>query len=377
MINSLFLHVEPFFNIEMKKINFLFAGILLVGCSPKVGTNFTNPYPMLAPDDEVVVLEEHQPAPQDADKIGSIKVGDTGFTLSQNGTYDKVINIIDSYSREVGGNVIKITAHQVPDFFSTIHRVNADLYHIDDIKSLGNSSTLIRTPVQPAYISSGAGDADFVAAQTVAENEPDWKWAISADLGFGRRLGKLSPNLTESEKVLQKGLMNGISYDFKAIYYTNRAMGFGILYHSFYKKNEEYGTITYSNGSSESGTLIQKLNLWYACPVMSFRFISKNGKGVGFVDYGLGVAGYYENDRINSRSGNAKGFDVGYFASAEYDFFLSDHLAAGAFFSLASGSVRNFDYETIDGVKYSVSYEADQAENISGIGVGFSLKWLF
>lgn len=363
----------------MKKINLLFAGILLVGCSPKVGTNFTNPYPMLGPDDEVLVLEERQPAPQNADKIGSIRVGDTGFTTRDNGTYDKVLGIIESYSREVGGNVIKITNHQVPDFVSTIHRVNADLYHIDDIKDLRYSSTLISTPNQQAYVSpkSADGNVGYSAAQTVEENEPDWKWAISADIGFGRRLGKINPNLTESEKILQKGLMNGISYDFKAIYYTNRAIGFGILYHNLHKKNEEYGTITFNNGNSESGTLIQNLNLWYACPVMSFRFISKNGKGVGFVDYGLGVAGYSENDKINSRSGTAKGVDVGYFASVEYDFFLSDHLAAGAFFSLASGAVRDFSYETLDGVKYTESYAADQAENISGIGIGFSLKWLF
>ena len=356
---------------------FLFAGLLMVGCSPKVGVNFTNPYPMLEPDDEVVVIERYAPAPDNADKIGSIKVGDTGFTLEKNGTFEKVMNIIDSRSREVGGNVIKITDHRAPDFFSTVHRVNADLYHIDNIMDLkyNSSGVIVRTPGNVMNQSDrGSG---YGVVQAVAENEPDWNWSISADVGYGRRLGKISTDLDASERALVKHLMSGVSYNLQTLYYINSKIGLGLRYNNLRLSNEEYGTLSFENGHSETGTLGMKIDLWYAGPVMSFRFPSDDGNSMAFIEYGLGLAGYSGKNSINGKYEKSIGTDVGYLFNAGYHLSVTEHLTAGVSVSLTFGSVRDFKYTDFNGNETTVNLEVENSENINTFSIGLGLRWLF
>lgn len=361
----------------MKRTGFIFAGLLLVACSPKVGVTITNPYPMLAPDDEVVVIEKYASAPENADKVGSIKVGDTGFTLGKNGTYDKVMNIIDTRSREVGGNVIKITDHRAPDFMSTIHRVDADLYHIDNIKDLKYNypGETVYTPM--IVKNHDDVDSEYGAAQTVASYEPDWKWSISADVGYGRRIGKINPNLNESERALVKHLMSGISYDFQALRYINSKIGLGLRYNDLRLSNEEYGTLSYNDGTSETGTLGMNIDLWYAGPVMSFRFPSDDGKSMAFIEYGLGLVGYSGKNSINGKTETKVGTDSGYLFNAGYHFFVTDHLTAGVSVSLTAGAVNHFKYTDFYGNVTTEDLEVENSENISSFSIGLGLRWVF
>ena len=361
----------------MKKTGYLFAGLLMVGCSPRVGITITNPYPMLEPDDKVVVIERLDPAPDNADKIGSIKVGDTGFTLGKNGTYEKVMNIIDSRSREVGGIVIKITDHHAPDFISTIHRVDADLYHIDNIMDLTYNSPGVTVNTPMKVVNQDDRGSGYDAAQAIADYEPDWNWSISADVGYGWRLGKISSDLKESERALIKHLMSGISYNIQALYYINSKIGFGMRYNNLRLSNEEYGTLTFDNGTSETGTLDMKINLWYAVPVMSFRFPSDDGKRLAFIEYGFGVAGFSGKNTINRKTETNVGTNVGYLFDAGYHFSVTDHLTAGVSVSLTVGSVRNFNYTDFNGNKTTINLEADKSENVSTFSIGLGLRWLF
>ncbi|MBR4841970.1 MAG: hypothetical protein IK006_02595 [Bacteroidaceae bacterium] len=361
----------------MKKTSYLFVGLLMVGCSPKVGVNFTNPYPMLEPDDEVVVIERYDPAPENADKIGSIKVGDTGFTLGKNGTYEKVMNIIDVRSREVGGNVIKITDHLAPDFFSTVHRVNADLYHIDNIKDLKYNSSGVTDNTHRSEMNQGDGGPEYGAVRAVAEYEPDWNWSISADVGYGRRLGKISSDLDASERALVKHLMSGVSYNLQALYYINSKIGLGLKYNDLRLSNEEYGTLSFDNGTSETGTFGMKIDLWYAGPVMSFRFPSDDGNSMAFIEYGLGLAGYSGKNTINGKSETNVGTDVGYLLNAGYHISVTEHLTAGVSASITLGSVRNFRYTDFYGNDTTVNLEVENSENINTFSIGLGLRWLF
>lgn len=115
----------------------LYVGIVLVGCSPKITSSLTSARIPLAKDAEVLVLELSAPMPENAEVLGQIKIGDTGFT-TKNGSYSAVLNMAKEQARQAGGNVVKITEHQSPDMFSSIHRIKADILHVEDLSILSD-----------------------------------------------------------------------------------------------------------------------------------------------------------------------------------------------------------------------------------------------
>ncbi|NCA80374.1 MAG: hypothetical protein EOM76_09375 [Sphingobacteriia bacterium] len=60
--------------------------------------------------------------------LGSISVGESGFTKTKNCTYQAVINDAILLARGMGGNVICITEHKEPGW-STCHQIKCDVYY--------------------------------------------------------------------------------------------------------------------------------------------------------------------------------------------------------------------------------------------------------
>ncbi len=139
----------------------LYVGIVLVGCSPKITSSLTSARIPLAKDAEVLVLELSATMPENAEVLGQIKIGDTGFT-TKNGSYSAVLNMAKEQARQAGGNVVKITEHQSPDMFSSIHRIKADILHVEDLSILSDGiSDMVSAHPDYAiiyfYRESGAG----------------------------------------------------------------------------------------------------------------------------------------------------------------------------------------------------------------------------
>ncbi|MBP5625615.1 MAG: hypothetical protein J6W98_01720 [Bacteroidales bacterium] len=121
----------------MKKfLLFVLGSAMLVGCSPKISSNLTRSYSPLAEDEEVVVLELGAPVPAEAELLGDISIGDTGFTSTKNGTYEEVLALAKEKARAAGGNVISITNHRTPDGQSTIHRIKGNIYRVPDVSAI-------------------------------------------------------------------------------------------------------------------------------------------------------------------------------------------------------------------------------------------------
>jgi len=110
----------------MKKVYFLLVSTYLItlsACSPKVVKTFTNTYDPLSAKQEVYILSQRELVPANAEVLGHLKVGDTGFTTKCK--YDAVINKIKQEARLVGGNAIQIIEHKQPDYLSSCHRITA------------------------------------------------------------------------------------------------------------------------------------------------------------------------------------------------------------------------------------------------------------
>jgi len=104
-------------------------------CSPKITSSFVNSLPPLDYQEEVVVIPENGEVPPDLVEIGTIKVGDTGFTVDCD--YETVLNALKLEARKHGGNVVKITSHQLPGYMgSSCHRLSGTVYRAEDPSSL-------------------------------------------------------------------------------------------------------------------------------------------------------------------------------------------------------------------------------------------------
>ena len=105
--------------------------MFISSCNPKITRNITNAYPALDNMQEVIVFDMEHTAPQEAEILGEVKIGDTGFTT--NCSYEVVMNIAKQEARKVGGNGIKITKY-TPPFGSTCHRITAQVLRMENIE---------------------------------------------------------------------------------------------------------------------------------------------------------------------------------------------------------------------------------------------------
>lgn len=116
-------------------IIFAIVAAILCSCSPRITNNVVFSKEELKTIDEVLVID-YGVAPADAQLLGTIKVGDTGFSTKNRGSYERVITIVKEQARKSGGNIVHITSHRNPGGFSRIHRITADIYYKDGLSVL-------------------------------------------------------------------------------------------------------------------------------------------------------------------------------------------------------------------------------------------------
>lgn len=114
------------------------ALIALSACNPRVSTTITSTRPVISYDEEVVVLDLTAPIPDDAERLGSVKVGDTGFTT--NCSYAVVLDCAIAAVRKAGGNMLKITEHRQPTALgSACHRIEGIIFWVADPQSMAET----------------------------------------------------------------------------------------------------------------------------------------------------------------------------------------------------------------------------------------------
>lgn len=106
----------------------LFLVVLTTGCGPSVKSAMLSSGPSISPTVEVQVIPLYKLIPEDAILLGSVKVGDTGFSMNCN--YETVIERAKLEARKHGGNAIKLTKHVTPDILSSCHRIEASILSI-------------------------------------------------------------------------------------------------------------------------------------------------------------------------------------------------------------------------------------------------------
>ena len=118
----------------MKKavIFILLIVLLFASCTPAITTNLEQSLPLNGNDENIKVIAQNAEIPLDAEVLGIVKIGDTGFTATRNCGYQDVLNSAKIEAKKAGGNAIKIIEH-IPPGKSTCHRITAKILKINDI----------------------------------------------------------------------------------------------------------------------------------------------------------------------------------------------------------------------------------------------------
>jgi hypothetical protein len=115
---------------KTRMLPILVSLIFLSSCTPLVICKLDTKLPSTDPKQEIKVLGLDVEIPADAEILGTVKVGDTGFSIDCG--YKVVIDKAKMAARNAGGNAIKITEH-IPPGFSTCDRITARILRINDI----------------------------------------------------------------------------------------------------------------------------------------------------------------------------------------------------------------------------------------------------
>lgn len=98
----------------------------MCGCGTSKKVSVINYYSPVSISEEIKIIGPGQKIPDNAKLVGSVKIGETGFTTKC--TYKDVISDAENQARSMGGNLIYIKKHKEPDLWSSCHRIEAEIY---------------------------------------------------------------------------------------------------------------------------------------------------------------------------------------------------------------------------------------------------------
>ncbi|MGB3775401.1 MAG: hypothetical protein WA951_09105 [Leeuwenhoekiella sp.] len=122
----------------MRKIYLVYAVLLSVLCTAcasrlKVKGESDVNLPSLKKTENVVIIEENENLPTQIEnlKVGVFEIKDGAMSLDC--SYERVLNIARNKARSVGANTVKIIEHKLPDLLSLCHRIQFEVYKLEDI----------------------------------------------------------------------------------------------------------------------------------------------------------------------------------------------------------------------------------------------------
>lgn len=115
--------------------------LIIISCSPKISSNFTNPQPKLSVDTKVALLDIEHKLPENAIKIGDLRFQDSGF--STDCSFNSLMTQARTEARKNGANIVKVIDKKKPDLWSTCYRLKIEFYTFN-----GDVSTLPQYELQ-------------------------------------------------------------------------------------------------------------------------------------------------------------------------------------------------------------------------------------
>ena len=339
----------------------LFLAFLTASCSHKVTTSIANPKMPLSPTAKVMIIGLDESVPDGAIKLGKVKLGDSGFSMKC--TWYEAIAKAKIEARKAGGNILKITKHKKPNFFtSACHRVWADIYMLESLKDDGEEDLEYR--LMPKLVAG----IDYPKSR------------IGIKGGWSNRIGKAPQGSSTAFKKYIKELKSGGHFGVDYHYFLSPVYGIGGAYSTYFSKAgiDNY-TIVLDDGSSFTGDIKEDIMLNYF-GVSGMTRYPFNEKNMYSFNFGLGYLGYQNKQHFSNAQGGElalelQGATLGTELGFGVDFGLTKNLSLGLQFNFLGGVLTKYTISA-DGKKLeTIKLEEDQAENIGRIDLSVGLRY--
>lgn len=223
--------------------------------------------------------------------------------------------------------------------------------------------TIIDRPTQSPVI---------VTSDTLVENiAPMWRVSIKAGASY-------YPIKYDGDSMMReyyKGLKWGVNLGADVTYFMARNWGIGAKFNDAHFANSATGTVYYNSGESKSGVIADDINVYYAGPSVSYRWLSSNNMYSFLFYYSLGYMGFYDKSKVVDPL-DMKGATLGYALGLDFDLGITKHIAFGLGADVVSGSLSSYS-ATMNGMTQKVTMEKGQVMGISHIDLTAGLRFLF
>lgn len=345
---------------------FVCSVLVLASCSPRVTSNIIHKYPKLESLDDVLMLDDKEPLPADAEWMGTVDAkGKVG--------YDRLAELTRFKAWEEGASYVMVNSYGSDGVRSDVHAMNSSLYRAD---------TVTRVPVAVEALSNKPyEDLAVSGGQSLGTSILSKSNSFRVFAGYGRRLNKVNPSLNDFEKMHTKRLMNGIMLGADYVHYFNSShtSGFGVRYQIMHGSSSDYAEVTFDDGSpSLEGLLEDKVNISYVGPIYSRRDVTRDSKNFFMYDVGFGVLVYRLKSAISNHSSAVAGTTTGITLDFNYSHMISDNLSIGAALSFTSGTLTNYTGTDYFGDKISEDgSDKSKWEGLLHMGICAQLVYVF
>ncbi|MDQ6471869.1 hypothetical protein RB619_14530 [Flavobacterium sp. LHD-80] len=353
----------------------LLVTIVFCSCSPKIRTSVAEKHEKLNETDKVVVFNAKSELPQAYSKIGTTKIGDTGFTT--NCDLMTVLEKAKIEARKSGANALLITEHLYPSTFgSTCHRITADLLRIENTADY-DKPKIVKDTLQP-IVSSKAVSTNEVVYGPVYSGFKTSKFLITANVGQSFRVASSPDGLTSEQKDYYRKLKSGLSYDLSAYYLKEGKGGFGLKYNVYKSSGTIYNqTITNENGLKMEGDFSDDITISFIGPSFILTEDQNARVGEANLELAIGYMGYQNKSGVAGYPVKITGSNLGMIGGMGYHFRITPHFLLGPQVSFIGGTLKKLKYTYADGTTYTEKLDKEELENLWRIDLAIGAKFRF
>lgn len=340
---------------------FVSVALLLSSCSTKIRVVSTKHYPALADRNEVFVYSEIAKVPVDVEKIGMVKIGDSGFTTDC--SYETVVSQAQTEAAKMGGNAIHIVEHRLPGIWgSSCHQIVADVLRINTLIAVSSAG---RDSLNPdTAVAATARRVAFYRALPIAPVYAPFRLAINA--GRGCQTAKTPEGRSKEETDYNAGMKWGTVLDAEASYFFKEDMGIGVQYLGFYTSNALSNVmLTDNEGNTTQGDISNRVWVTLIAPTFDCRIIDPSRKNILNASIGVGYLALRNESRIVGYKATQTGSRVGMTLGVSYDRMISKTMAIGCKLSSLTGVLTSY---TVDEGGTKTVYDIDDSKNYIGLG---------
>ncbi|WP_281310318.1 hypothetical protein [Flavobacterium flavigenum] len=354
----------------------LLATIAFCSCSSKIRTSISEKHEKLSETDKVVVFNDKSELPSTYSKIGTTKIGDTGFTV--NCDYGTVLEKAKIEAQKSGANALLITEHLYPSVFgSSCHRITADLLRIENTTNYIQPE-IVKDTVKSTNNSKPVLNDAIVYGPVYYGNSKTSKFLLLANVAQSFRVASSPDGLNSEQKEYLKKLKSGLSYDISAYYLKDERTGFGLKYNA-YKSSGTLSNqqVTLDDGTTYRGDFSDDITISF----IGASFILTEGQnsrtGEANLELAIGYMAYQNKSTIIGSPLKITGGNLGMIGGIGYHFRVTPHFLIGPQINFAGGVLKKLKYKHADGSTETIKLDKEEFENLWRIDLAIGAKFRF